>query len=140
MEFTGRCYCGSIRYRAKGEPLFRIQCHCRECQYISGGGPNYVMGMPASGFTYESGAPSRFTRPDLPAPVTREFCPTCGTHLLTTSPRVRDAVLLKVGTLDDPASYGRPALAIFLCDRPPFHPEPKDMPAFERRPESYRRS
>jgi len=138
MTFTGRCYCGHIRYRAEGEPLFRLQCHCRECQYISGGGPNYVMGLPSAGFEYLSEAPARFARPDLPAPVTREFCPVCGTHLLTTSPRVPGTVLLKVGTLDDPSAFGRPTLAIFACDRQPFHPEPSDMPSFDKRPESYR--
>ncbi len=138
MEFTGRCYCGEIRYRGKGAPLFRLQCHCRECQYISGGGPNYVMGLPSEGFEYLSGEPRRFRRSDLPAPVTREFCPTCGTHLLTTSPRVAGAVLLKAGTLDDPAAYGGPELAIFACDRPAFHVTPAGIPSYERRPDSYR--
>ena len=38
MAITGRCYCGAVRYEADGPPAFKGQCHCRECQYISGGG------------------------------------------------------------------------------------------------------
>jgi len=137
MKLTGGCYCGTIRYEAQGEPMFRLQCHCRECQYITGGSPNVVMGMPADGFRYSQGEPRAFARPDLPAPVSREFCPHCGTHLLTRSPRVPGAVLLKVGTLDTPEAFGRPALAIFTRDMQAFHHVPDDIPAHAARPGSY---
>ena len=40
MKMEGRCYCGALRYRVEGEPMFKGQCHCRECQYISGGAVN----------------------------------------------------------------------------------------------------
>src|SRR5690606_34075897 len=122
---------------AEGEPLFKLQCHCRECQYITGGSPNVVMGMPQEGFSYTRGTTAKFARGDLPSPVTREFCPTCGTHLLTTSPRVSGAVLLKVGTMDDPALFGKPALAIFAIEKQAFHHIPDDIPVSDRRPSSY---
>ena len=32
MVIEGGCYCGALRYRAEGEPVFAGQCHCRECQ------------------------------------------------------------------------------------------------------------
>jgi hypothetical protein len=43
MTFEGGCYCGAVRYRAEGQPQLEAQCHCRECQYITGGGPNMLM-------------------------------------------------------------------------------------------------
>lgn len=137
MQLTGRCYCGDLRYLAAGEARFRIQCHCRECQYISGGSPNVVLGMPAETFGYAQGRPRAFTRGDLPAPVTREFCERCGTHILTRSPRLPDAVLIKVGTLDDPSVFGLPGMAIFICDQQAFHRIPEGVPAHDKRPGSY---
>jgi hypothetical protein len=134
MDVQGRCYCGAVRYRASGEPLFKGQCHCRECQYISGGHPNVVLGMPESGFTYSAGTPRQYRRSDLPNPVTREFCADCGTHLLTRTPALAGAVLIKVGTLDDPSVFGRPQMVIFTVDKQPFHHVPEGVPVFERVP------
>lgn len=129
----GGCYCGAVRYKVEAEPVRRGQCHCRECQYISGGGPNYFMLIPAEGFAYTEGTPSTFRRDDLEAPVTREFCGTCGTHLLTRSPRT-PLLVLKAGGLDDPAAYGAPDMAIFTIDLAPFHHIPDGLPTFERLP------
>jgi hypothetical protein len=133
MKLEGGCYCRKLRYVADGEPRLRAQCHCRECQHISGGGPNFFLLMPPDGFRYVSGAPKTFAREDLPAPVTREFCETCGTHLTTRRPDL-PMVILKVGTLDDPALFGAPQMAIFTVDRQPFHVIPEGLPAFERMP------
>ena len=133
MVLEGGCYCGEVRYQAGGEPTMRAQCHCRECQYITGGGPNYFMMMPAALFAYSRGAPASFTRDDIERPVTRDFCPRCGTHLRTTVSGLA-AVVVKVGTLDDPALFGQPQLAIFLVDRQPFHLVADDVPQFARMP------
>jgi hypothetical protein len=133
MKLEGGCYCGAVRYVAEGEPMFKAQCHCRECQYISGGAPNMFALMPPTGFRYVAAAPRSFTRADIEGAVTREFCEICGTHLATRSPRVR-AVILKVGTLDDPSLYGGPQMAIFTVDKQPFHQIPEGLPAFERLP------
>ena len=134
MNVEGGCYCGSLRFRASGEPMFRGQCHCRECQYISGGHPNAVMAMPESGFTYTKGMPKKFKRSDLPNGVTREFCPDCGTHILAKSPAVPGAVLLKAGVFDDPSLYGKPQMVIFTIDKQSFHHVPEGVPSFERAP------
>lgn len=134
MKIEGGCYCGALRFEASGDPLFKGQCHCRECQYISGGNPNLVMGMPESGFRYTEGTPKTFRRTDLERPVAREFCGDCGTHVLTRAPAVPGGVLLKIGTFDDPRVFGAPQVAIYLVDRQPFHHVPDGVPTFERTP------
>jgi hypothetical protein len=118
---------------AEGKPRLKAQCHCRECQYFSGGAPNMFMLMAPERFRYVSGAPKTFTRSDLDQPVTREFCETCGTHLTTRRPDL-PLVILKVGTLDDPSLFGAPQMAIHTLDMQPFHMIPEGLPAFEREP------
>ena len=132
MKLEGRCYCGNIRYVAEGEPMMKAQCHCRECQYITGGAPNTFIVMPLAGHKYTQGTPKAFTRSDLERAVTREFCPDSGTHLATKPPG-RPVVVVKVGTLDNPAQY-TPQMAIFTIDKQPFHQIPEGMKTFERRP------
>lgn len=134
MEIKGGCYCGAVRYQATGDAIFKGQCHCRECQYISGGHPNLVMGMPESGFAYTKGAAKQHRRTDLPNPVTREFCAECGTHLLSRAPGLPGAVLIKIGSFDDPSVFGGPQMAIYLIDKQSFHHVPEGVPTFERFP------
>jgi hypothetical protein len=134
MKIEGGCYCGAVRYEVEGDPIFRGQCHCRECQYISGGSPNVTMGMPEGGFRYTTGQPKGFQRKDLDTPVTREFCAECGTHLLSKAPSLPGTVLLKVGTFDDPKLFERPGMAIYMVDAQPFHMVPEGVATFDRVP------
>ena len=132
MKFEGGCYCGKVRYEAEGEPMMKAQCHCRECQYIAGGAPNMFMLMKPAEFKYTKGTPKQFTRSDLEKPVTREFCPDCGTHLVTLTQH--PLVVIKVGTLDDPKLFGGPKMAIYTIDKQPFHQIPEGLKTFERLP------
>ena len=130
MAITGRCYCGAVRYESEGEPLFRGQCHCRECQYITGGAENLFMVVPGAGFRYVAGEPKRFQRTDLENAGTREFCGECGTHLTTRAPGRPDDVIVKAGTLDDPSVYGGPQAVIWTKDAQPWHLMPEGVRQF----------
>jgi hypothetical protein len=134
MKVEGGCYCGAVRYRAEGDAALKVQCHCRECQYMSGGSPNVTMAMPEGGFAYTKGRPKAFRRTDLQTPVTREFCGECGTHLLAKSPALPGMLLLKVGTFDTPSQFEGPQMAIFLCDKQSFHTVPEGILTFDRVP------
>ena len=57
MKLEGGCYCGKVRYVAEGEPMMKAQCHCRECQYITGGSTNMFLVMPIAGFKYTRPSP-----------------------------------------------------------------------------------
>ncbi|MGV6801688.1 MAG: GFA family protein [bacterium] len=133
MNADGGCYCGEIRYHISGPPRLKGQCHCRECQHISGGGPNYFMLIANDDFTYTQGTVKSFTRSDLDQAVTREFCGQCGTHLITRRPDM-DMVVVKIGTLDTPALFEAPQMAIFTVDEQKFHMIPKGLPKFEKLP------
>lgn len=133
MKISGGCYCGALKYEAKGEPMASFQCHCRECQFYSGGGANYSMAMPIDGFHYTQGKPKEFTRSDLEVAATRAFCGECGTAVASYYPGPPHAMILKVGCFDDPSVF-QPAMALFTCDKQLFHHIPDDLPSFERAP------
>ncbi len=132
MAIQGGCYCGEVRYEAAGEPVMRAQCFCRECQYITGGDSLLVLGVPEAGFRLTRGALKPFRRSDLAKPVTREFCANCGTHVTTRA--MPGVVMVKVGTLDDRSVFGGPQMAIYTCDKQPYHRVPSDIPTFEKLP------
>ncbi len=64
MNLEGGCCCGAVRHEVEGEPMMKAQCHCRECQYITGGSPNMFVLMPPGGFKY-----TRARRSSLPAAI-----------------------------------------------------------------------
>jgi hypothetical protein len=132
MKLSGGCYCKAVRYEVDSDPVMKAECLCRECQYITGGGPNFFMAVAPAAFRYVAGEPKGFKRTDIPNGVTREFCPECGTHLATL-PNA-PIVVVKVGTLDDPSAFGGPDVAIFTVDRQAFHAIAEGVPQFERMP------
>ena len=133
MTATGRCYCGQVTYEIDGDPLWQAQCHCRECQYITGGGPNYFMIVPVDAYRVTKGTPAQFTRNGLETPRTRDFCPNCGTHLITRLPD-GERLVIKVGTLDDMSVYTGPQMAIYCCDKRPFHVIAEGVPTVDKLP------
>src|SRR5882724_12638588 len=56
------------------------------------------------------GTPRSFNKNDRPGSPTRHFCGACGVHLTARSERAPAAVLIKVGTLDDPSVFEGPQL------------------------------
>ena len=121
MKMTGGCYCGDVRYEADGEALMKVQCHCRECQHISGGGANLIVGVAGTSFSYSKGEPAQFSRDDIEGAVTREFCGRCGTPILSRVPQNPGAVFVKVGSMDQPEDFGGPDVAIHTDDKYDFH-------------------
>jgi len=51
-----------------------------------------------------------------------------------TRPPGLPAVVVKVGTLDDPSLFDGPQIAIYTVDKQPYHHVPEGMPSFERLP------
>ena len=133
MNIKGGCYCGNIRYASNGDLQASIQCHCRECQYITGGNPNVIMIMPLDGFKFTKGQPQEFKRDDIENAVTGLFCNKCGTAIGTRNPIRPTSIILKVGTFDDPSIFD-PKIAIFTSDKQKFHYIDDNVKSFDKRP------
>ena len=127
--FTGGCYCGEVRYQGEGPPLMRGLCYCLTCQKISGGGGNFFMAVEAKSFLFTQGTPKSFNKQDRPGSPTRHFFAACGVHLTARSERAPSAVLIKVGTLDDPSLFEGPQLVTWTSEMQKFHFHPADVPA-----------
>jgi hypothetical protein len=113
-EISGGCLCGQVRYSANAEPIFAGVCHCQDCQKFSGSAFAAVVAMPKAAVTV-MGTLKIFTKNgDSGQPISRLFCPECGSGIMDEAVLMPDAVMLNVGTLDD-ASWVKPASQIY-CD------------------------
>ena len=130
MAIEGGCFCGELRYAIESGEYLTANCHCTMCRHASGAPEVAWFSVPPGALRFVSGEPQRFKSSEH---ATRSFCPDCGTHLVTRRPGL-PAVIVKVGTLDDPSVFGGPQMAIFTEDLQPFHLVPEGLPKFEKLP------
>ncbi len=104
MNLSGRCLCGSVQYTSVGEPQFVFLCHCRDCQLSGGSLAHFGVMVPEAGFTRTGEVRSYTKSSDAGREITREFCPVCGTGINNRLQIAPGMVVIKGGTLDDPAA------------------------------------
>lgn len=127
----GGCMCGAIRFELSEDPLAFVACHCRECQYVSGGAPAFSVQVKRSAITVLKGTPRVFeSDSETGNKVFRSFCADCGTPLFAGSERRPEFQALKAGALDD--SNGLTLQAHFwTTSAPDWAHIDHDIPKFE---------
>src|ERR1051326_1424238 len=114
--FSGGCLCGAVRYEVTAEPVAFMLCHCRDCQYISGGEPAAVGVVAAGGNA-----------------VVRQFCGECGTPLFSGLETMPHLKVIKAGSLDDP-SWLKPTAFLWTKSAQPWAHMDAAVPSFEKQP------
>ena len=132
---TGGCICGDIRYEIieDSSQFFSYSCHCRDCQYITGGSPNNAIYVPEP-ITITKGKPGAYVcKSDLGTQVKRFFCGTCGTHLYGESETFKGTTVIKVGSLDDPTVFNS-TMNVWVSSAQPWHAIDPDLPKSDKAP------
>ncbi len=88
---NGRCYCGSVCFRAQGAPIFNVLCHCRPCSRARGVSPVHLYGVPEEVFAITKGEDlikvvtcpeDQLTKSyNNSRPMTHAFCSNCGSFI-----------------------------------------------------------
>ena len=133
-NLTGGCRCGAIRYECPDAVIFAGHCHCRDCQYASGGAYSTVVGVASESVTIE-GETSAFTVDAASGnTVTRRFCASCGSPLFSELSANPGMLILKAGSLDDPGRV-TPAMHIWTDSSPAWAETSGQIPEFSGQPD-----
>lgn len=128
---TGRCFCGAVRYRLQGAPMFVHCCHCRDCQQQTGSAfvvnglieadrVEVIEGQPISiSMPTESGYPHHIFR-----------CQACQSPLWSDYGGRGWLLFVRLATLDDPGAF-TPDVHIFTRSKLPWVVLPEGAKAFE---------
>jgi hypothetical protein len=130
-ELTGRCGCGSVRYRLATAPMFVNCCHCVDCQRQTGSAFAVNAVIETDRIEVLSGEIEPVALPTYsgrPHDVYR--CAVCKTGLWNDYGRRPALRFLRVGTLDDRAALP-PDAHIFTRSKLPWVVLPDGVPAFE---------
>jgi hypothetical protein len=132
---TGGCLCGAIRYESGGDPVFSLQCHCRDCQRASGAAHVSAVRMPSAEFHITKGMPKTYVaKSDAGNDISRVFCGECGTPLYVQVSTRPDIVGLRVTTFDDP-SFFKPDANIFAKSAQPWDHMDPVVPKYDTYPQ-----
>ena len=82
---TGRCFCGAVELTVAGEPAAMGFCHCSSCREWSAGPVNAFSLWPPAAVRITKGA-ENIGRYQKTEKSIRQWCKTCGGHLLTEHP------------------------------------------------------
>jgi len=114
---TGRCECGSVRYRVSGELRPVVHCHCTPCRRITG---HHMAATSARRTDLHLEAESTLVWYDRTPETRYGFCNRCGATMFWTASDKPSTITITAGTLDQPTGL-RTVLAIYTDQASDFH-------------------
>ena len=133
-KIAGGCLCGGVRYTSEAEPVLTALCHCADCQKQTSSAFSVLVAVPKGTLQLEGQALADFEGVgDSGQPVTRSFCPDCGSPVVSYVEAAPELEWIKAGTLDDP-SWFEPQMNIWCGSAQPWVSIDDSLPRFEKNP------
>ncbi|MGR3914718.1 MAG: GFA family protein [Gammaproteobacteria bacterium] len=130
---SGSCRCGAIKVVARDAPKRMVQCHCIDCQKVTGAG-HAANAMFAEDRVEISGkAASYSVTADSGNTVTRHFCPICGTRMYHTNSGRPGVLTLPAGCFEE-NDWFAPQVVVYTRSRPKWDMTTREVPNFEAMP------
>jgi heme-degrading monooxygenase HmoA len=126
LSHEGGCFCGAIRYRARGTPQGPSICHCSICRRTSGAPMVAWATFPTTELEWLKGTPRRFMSS---AKAERSFCSDCGTALTFSFVKSPERTDVTLASLDHPERV-TPLDHIFTTTRIPWVRLADGLPTF----------
>lgn len=99
---SGGCACGALRYELSAPPLMIYNCHCANCQKITGSAFTVSATVAESALVFTKGAPSRTAwKADSGNERFGLFCGACGSRIANGQTPSIGMLSLRAGTFDD---------------------------------------
>ncbi|MCQ8883189.1 GFA family protein [Pseudoalteromonas shioyasakiensis] len=135
MKVTGRCHCGEVTYNAEVDENKVINCHCTDCQIISGAPFRTVVVSVPDGVTFTGAEPKEYIKiAESGNQRAQGFCGNCGTALYATSVGASERIYgLRIGAVEQ-ADELIPKAHIWYRSHKPWLDNLSDMSIFETAP------
>jgi hypothetical protein len=133
-RIAGGCLCGGVRYTSEVEPVLMAVCHCPHCQKQTSSAFSMIVGVPSGTLRFEGRDLAAFEDVgESGQPVTRRFCPGCGSAIVTHVSVAPELEWIKAGTLDD-TSWFEPQMHIWCDTAQPWVTIDDSIPSFGKNP------
>ena len=131
MAISGGCLCGKVRFSIDAEaPLAARVCWCRVCQFIGAGTGTANAVFPKENFAVTGAISAYDNVAQSGNHMRRSFCPACGTPLFSEASERPQAIVVRIGALDDPSLIA-PQMTIWTQAAPSWACFDPDLPQIE---------
>ena len=127
--FRGHCLCGSLRFECSAEPEFQVCCHCDDCRRVSGGVYGSFVFVSAEALHVTGEMRSYEHQSDRGNTMTKDFCPTCGSHMFGSNSKTPNRRGVFVGVIDN-ASWFKPQAYVYASKKLPHTPVDPEVETF----------
>jgi hypothetical protein len=134
LPFRGGCACGSLSYECEMAPVAMFNCHCRDCQFASGGTFVSVALVQEASLRLLKGSPKYHRVIGESGRWTdRGFCVDCGTPLFAKGEVAPGYISIKPGSFEDP-SWFKPTIDTWAPHAPGWLHLNPDLPKAAKTP------
>ena len=130
---SGGCRCGAVTVAISDAPKMMIQCHCRDCQQVSGTGHMSLAFFAEDDVTVDGETTGYAVTTDRGNTSTRHFCPQCGSRIFGRNTGRPGMTSVAVGCLDNHSWYA-PSAVVYTKRREAWDATSTDIPNFEEMP------
>ena len=130
----GECLCGQLKCEFNQDQVASAHhCHCKDCQKITGSGKATIVILPTEALTIEGEYKTYTVTGTDGSTVTRGFCPTCGSQMLSYVEEMPTLRFIKAGTLSD-SSWVTIDSSFWRTTAQPWSQVDERSEAFEKNP------
>ena len=102
LPLHGGCLCGALRFELSAPPLTIYNCHCTNCQKITGSAFTVAGTVPEAALSFVKGAPARIEwKADSGNARYGLFCGACGSRIANGQAPSNGFLSFRCGTFDD---------------------------------------
>ena len=99
---TGSCLCGEVSYSFNESSVISAHhCHCKDCQKSTGSGKATIIMIPENALKMNGEIKIYTVTGTDGSHVSRGFCESCGSPLISYIEEMEGIRLIKAGSLDD---------------------------------------
>lgn len=120
-------------YSATADPALIAVCHCKSCQRSAGSAFAVIIGIPESALSVQGNLKAYNDTADSGRWLKRNFCPECGSPVISYVEALPRVVFIRGGSLDD-TSWVRPRMQIYCDSAQPWVQLAGEMQSFPKNP------
>lgn len=132
-QLSGQCLCGKVSFKADGDIAMQGNCHCTDCQQISGSAYATLIFMSKDSVDI-TGETKRFEHTvDSGNVLSKDFCPNCGSQMFGGNAARPGSIAIKAGGINE-KDLIKPQFNVYTSSKMACTLMDDTLPAFDKMP------